>query len=151
MTLKEIGKNMWHDYFVIVTGMLLSEAVFRQIFYAEAIIEHLELWRLLAGGWLFCMPHFIFYSRTELTKKQWLVRLAIHFCTLEVIVVGSARYLFGWLENDSAPVEYLVLATMVLMVYAVVMIGGGRRDRASADEINRRLGELKREEDKGSV
>lgn len=143
MPLKDIGRNMWHDYFTIVTGVLFCVILFND---KNIEIRVVNLWYILLSGVLYSLPYIVFYSRRELNKAQWLKRKVLHFILLECTVVGSAYLIFDWLEADGIIPGLPILILMVLAVYLIVVFTEWQRDRQSADKINQKLQELNREE-----
>ena len=145
MPLKDILKQMRKDYFVITTGVLFCEVSFCLLFMLEPTFTVKELGYVLLAGGLYALPHLAFYSKKELSKKQWRIREVLHFILLEATVIGSAHFLFGWLRAWNVA-QHVVMAGMILLVYLVVIFTGRQKDQYSAKKINKRLQEIIKEE-----
>ncbi len=145
MPLRDLLKQMCKDYFAITTGVLFCEVTFCILFMPEAIFTVKELGYVLLAGGLYALPHLAFYSKQELGKNRWLVRMILHFILLEATVIGSAHFLFHWLEEWDIT-QHVVMAGMILLVYLVVILTGWKKDQHSAGKINQRLQEMLDEE-----
>ncbi len=141
MPLKELLIRMIKDVFLITTGVVLCMSVYCMIYYPNDLIRISQLWQLLLPGILFSFPSIVFWAKKELSKSQWLIRSVYHFVLLEVVVVFSGRFVFGWLR-DAGISNYLVLMGEVLVVYLLVRFIGWKSDQGVALQINERLKEL---------
>lgn len=75
MPLKDTLAKMCNDYFLIVTGVVFSIALFGTLFNSDAELDIADIWNILISGVVFTLPHFVFVSRTELNKRQWRIRI----------------------------------------------------------------------------
>jgi branched-subunit amino acid transport protein AzlD len=147
MSAKEILRNMFNDYFVICTGITISQVIFCLIFDQDAFFSLTEMSSVIFSSAVFTLPHWIFWSKKELSKKQLIRRQVIHFFVLEILVVSCA-HLIGWLEGFNL-FEHMILMTFVLVVYIMVRLIGWRIDMSDSQLINERLAEFRKEDDGG--
>ncbi len=145
MPFKDILKQMFRDYFVITTGVLLSMTAFCMLFMPDSSFSVTELGYVLISGVLYVLPDLVFCAPRELSKRQWLIRKVFHFLLLEVTVIGSGHFLFRWLRSWDLT-QHIVMAVMVLVVYLAVIWIGWERERMNAKAINQKLRQLYQEE-----
>lgn len=140
MNLYDLVKRICYDFFMITTGILFCHITFCIIFSPDSIFHVWELCQIpIAAAITSCLA-IIFYSKKELTKKQWKIRSIVHLIALELVVLALAGP-FKWVETDSF-IQYFALFVMVLVVYAVVLILGWRSDRLLASQINQALKDI---------
>lgn len=145
MPFKDILVKMRNDYFVIVTGVLFCQSFFCMLFVPEADLTIANLWYILIGGGIFTLPHLVFLSASDLSKRQWRIRIILHVLLLEVTVIGSGHLLFDWLDGWDMT-EHVVMAVMILAVYLTVMTIGWKKDVSNAEKINQMLKVINKEE-----
>ena len=77
----------------------------------------------------------VYYSRGELSRRQWWIRTAIHTVLVECVLL-AAGYFFGMYKGVLGFVLFFfVILTVDLIVRAVTFLN----DKNTADEINARL------------
>lgn len=78
---------------------------------------------------------FIFYSKVELNRKQFLLRVVIHFFAIISIVLGEG-YFFSWWDS---PLGMLIVLLVFFCVYAAVWIATSIWDKRDSQRINAAL------------
>ena len=144
--MKDFLKKMLRDFFTITAGCFLSSTVFCTVFYPDVSFNITAMWSLVSLGVVTTLPHFIFFSRKELGKRQMLTRQIIHGCVLFGILLTFA-YTLGWIEKGSI-IQPLVFILLVGMVYFMVGFLSFHHDKKVARELNERLQRYKRNESK---
>jgi len=142
--MKDFLKKMLRDFFTITAGCFLSTTVFCTIFYPGVSFNITAMWYLVSLGFVTTLPHFIFYSRKELGKKQMLTRQIIHACVLFGILLTFA-YTLGWIEKGSV-VQPIVFILLVGLVYFMVGFLSFHHDKKVARELNKQLKQYKSHE-----
>lgn len=140
MELRELLKRMINSYFVIYGCSMMGTLLYSLIFMPDEVynVEYFE-WMLvfsLAGD----LPALVFYSRKELTKRQWQGRLIIHFALLEAVLLVMAKYL----KMYRTFLQGAVFAGIVLLVYILVRAVCFAGDFQTAKDINDKLRELRK-------
>lgn len=139
MELRELLKRMINSYFVIYGCSMMGTLLYCLIFMPDEVynIEYFE-WMLvfsLAGD----LPTMVFYSKKELTEKQWRVRLIIHFVLLEAVLLVMAKYM----KMYRTFLQGAVFAGIVLLVYVLVRAVCFAGDFQTAKNINDKLKEIR--------
>lgn len=135
--MKDFLKDMLRDFFIITTGILISATVFCTIFIPERPFGIGFLWQIIAMGVFSTLPHFIFFAKKELTKKQMLTRQIIHACVLLALLLTLA-HVWGWVDLHNAA-GVMVFITMVGFVYMLVTLFSLHHDKKVAEALNARL------------
>lgn len=141
MSLKEILKNMVRDYFIITTAILMCVIVFCSIFDQEAAFTLKELKTFLLLGAVTDLPTLIYYSKKELTAKEFEIRFILQM----IIIAGIVTFTLsrnGWMDS-SRLIEMIVVLGEVCAVAILVRYGFWRRDKILSDKINQRLLEIR--------
>lgn len=140
MDLMELLRRMARSYPVIVTGALLCTVVFCSIFAPSAPFG-VEMFRqLLFIGVVGVLPHAVFYSKKEISKRGMLLRYALHMLLLlSLLLICAIRW--EWVDANSLP-QIGLFVLLVLAVYAVVLLTVMRKDQKTADRLNERLQEF---------
>ena len=142
MSFEEIKKGLIHDFFIIVTG-----TVFGTLFHCWLLAPDVTFsvdyffWMILfslAGD----VPLLLFYSKKELSEKQWMIRKILHFLVLELLLLGIGNMLEMYEDVLSGVMFALTVAAVYLLVCAI----GHQSNRQLAVKLNRRLEKL-REDD----
>jgi small-conductance mechanosensitive channel len=144
MSAKEILRKMFNDYFIICTGIVISQVIFCLIFNTEAFFTLTEMGYVIFSSAIFTLPHWIYWSRKakELSKKEIIVRQIVHIFVLIFMVVGYG-HLVGWL-NGFVLQEHIVMVVSIMFVYVMVRLFSWRRDMMDSKWINERLAELQK-------
>lgn len=144
--MKDFLRKMLRDFFVITAGCFLATIVYCTIFYQDVTFDLNALWLTVVLGFVTTLPHFIFFSRKELGKKQMLTRQIIHACVLLGILLTFA-YTLGWIERGSI-VQPTVFIVLVGMVYLAVSVLSFHHDKKVAEQLNTGLKQYKSHESK---
>mgnify|MGYP000984703217 FL=1 len=116
-SLKEIIKEVIKDFFIITVAMLFVVSLANSI----ALIEYYPPyfpWVVMGTGAVTSIPSLLFYFKEEPTKLQARIRIVIHFCLIQAIVMTEG-FLLGWYKNF--PMALLVFA-MITAVYLLTFL-----------------------------
>ena len=86
---------------------------------------------------LVALACFIFYSKKELNKKQYIIRVICHYVITNIILVGGGKH-FGWLNMDKNE-NILGFMALVLIIYIVIMAITVKRDQKDSQQMNKAL------------
>ena len=116
-SLKEIIKEVIKDFFIITVAMLFVVSLANSI----ALIEYYPPLFSVGCNGNRCgnfNSDSAFYFKEEPTKLQARIRIVIHFCLIQAIVMTEG-FLLGWYKNF--PMALLVFA-MVTAVYLLTFL-----------------------------
>lgn len=97
---------------------------------------------LIAMAAITSLGSVIFYNKTELTKKQFLVRVILHFILLVSVELGLG-YLFKWWSHWDG---ILINLGIFLIIYVSVWVITAIQDHHSSERINKALKNKQNEE-----
>ena len=100
-------------------------------------------WVMMLTGVLGSLPSLLFFFRNEPTKKQFYIRVIIHFFAIEAVILIEGRSL-GWYSTFG---NMLIIAAMVLAVYALVWVFSYISEKTLAVNINKALQNFNNDED----
>jgi len=104
-------------------------------------VFHLDfLWKMLLFSLGADLPLFVFYSRKEFSSKQYIIRVIIHACLLEAILLPSGYFIGLW----GGVGGFFIFFFVVLLVDAAVMVLTYVNTKTCADKINAAIKERKR-------
>ncbi len=138
--MRDIFKLVLTDFFIIIFGVLLVTSVPE---YIASFISGVEFttypaeypFIVIITGVLGALPSFMFYFRNEPTKKQFNIRLILHYLVVEIIIMTEGFFL-KWYENI---LEGIIIFVFVLIVYAIVLLCTMFISQDTANSINKAL------------
>lgn len=98
---------------------------------------------LLLIGATSALPSLLFYFKKEPTRRQFVIRVILHFCCIMAVVLGEG-WLLGWYESVT---DMLSVGAVVVIVYLAVWIITRRANKNAADGMNRALKNLNSDEE----
>ncbi len=141
--------KMLMDIFGKITfGVLIAAAVFISVFWGfDAEISVKVLWQILVVSAVCSIPILMFASdaEKELSKKGMFVRQLLYFIFVNIAVLGLGK-LFGWFSFQNLSMVIL-MEILIIAVYAAVNIICYLSDRATAQNMNEKLQEMKKKKE----
>lgn len=141
-SLKEIIKEVIKDFFIITVAMLFVVSLANSI----ALIDYYPPdfpWIVMGTGAVTSLPSLLFYFKEEPTKRQYRIRIAIHFCVIQAIVMTEG-FLLNWYTNL---LMALVIFAMITAVYLLTFIFSYITSTNTANSINESLKKFNADED----
>ena len=90
---------------------------------------------LLLVGSTSALPSFLFYFKGEPTRRQFIIRIILHFICIMGVVLGEG-YFLGWYGSA---LDMAIVAGLVVLVYAAVWIITMRSNTKAEQGINEAL------------
>lgn len=141
-SLKEIIKEVIKDFFIITVAMLFVVSLANSI----ALIDYYPPdfpWIVMGTGAVTSLPSLLFYFKEEPTKRQYRIRIAIHFCVIQTIVMTEG-FLLNWYTNL---LMALVIFAMITAVYLLTFLFSYITSTNTANSINESLKKFNADED----
>lgn len=137
-------KRIFLTFAMVLTGITICSAFFVTVFFpgVEFVIV---LWEIIAMSAASALGNLIFYSRRVIGRKQMLIRNIIHLIYIVIIVLGGA-FLWGWITPGRIG-QLVVMILLILITYSVVMYVNVKMENKTAEEINKKLSKLNKEEE----
>lgn len=135
-SLKEIIKEVIKDFFIITVAMLFVVSLANSI----ALIEYYPPyfpWVVMGTGAVTSIPTLLFYFKEEPTKLQARIRIVIHFCLIQAIVMTED---FAWLVQEFSYGAFGF--AMITAVYLLTFLFSYITRTSTAKSINESLKNL---------
>ncbi len=135
-------KRILRDFFTICSCVLIGATVFILAFLKEASIDASLLWQIIVVSLATSFLSLIFYSRRELSKRVYFIRIAVHYVLVNLVLFLSV-YFFDWFKLGKTS-TIIVFVLLVLLVYILVHISIYFIDNIKAKNLNKMLDEYKK-------
>jgi predicted neutral ceramidase superfamily lipid hydrolase len=139
-------KKVIQTYFYVLSGSIISAAIFMTIFLQDAYFNVEVIWQVIIMAAATSMGILIFQSKREISKKQMILRQIIHYAYINVVVLSCAM-LWRWVDIHQIT-QIIALILLVAGVYFSVTTAMFSNEKRIAESINQRLRSKYPEEDK---
>lgn len=131
-------------FFLVLSGCTISSTIFITIFVRDLEFNVVLLWEIIVMAAICTLGNLIYFSRSEISKKQMKVRMILHYFYINTVVLGCA-FLFGWIAAGYF-VQFLVILILIAAVYFGVMSVNFQKEEKAAENMNKVLRKLNLEE-----
>ena len=142
MNFKQLLK-MFCFHYVLIYGLTMIATYFWCLAIGDAFVPLDFFWKAMIFSLLADAPIFVFFSRKELTSKQYLIRIILHGILLEIALPAAGWFIGMWRGVGG----YFVFFATVLVVDASIFIITYLKTSVEAESINSALKERKREKE----
>lgn len=132
--IKGTAKLVFEQFLMITVGVLLGTSILFLIDGQEVIPVYYPF-EIIFIGFVTSLLSFMYYFKKEPTKKQFIIRVIIHFILLVIVVIGLGAMLNFYDSFEGA----LIVFVVILFVYAFVWIASAIINKKTSDEINEAL------------
>lgn len=131
-------------YFVYITTGILFVFITMLLIEGSDSISIQKLIQIPCAAFVTALVTVIIYSKEAVMKKEFYIRIAIHYLLLCVIMVilGTA---FEWIKIDLAGIMIMVISTAA--IYVFTFAGAYLSSKSEAEKLNKAL-KSKREQRK---
>ncbi len=141
MSLKELLRRIAMQFFVTYTATMAITIIILKYSpgeQPEITVDFLR--RMMLFSLCAVLPGIVYYSKGELSKKQWWIRTAVHTVLLETVLLSMGAF-WGMYQGIGGMVLFAAIILAVdLFVGGVSYIN----DRGTADEVNKALKERRK-------
>ncbi|CAH0119717.1 DUF3021 family protein [Paenibacillus sp. CECT 9249] len=139
MKLTELVNRIVKNYFIIFGSIVMTITILRQVFYPDTVFDLKSIYMIMAFSLIGALTGFILYSHHNISERNIRIRIAIHFCALELTLI-SLGYLLGIVESAAS---LILLAVEIAAIYVIVRLLSWQNDKRAAKKINEKLLALK--------
>lgn len=129
------------DFLIIFASIIIMITILRQIYYPHMAFDLKSIYIIMAFSFLSALMGFILYSPNEISEKHMRIRMAIHFFSLEILLI-SLGSLFEIVNHVS---EGIILALQIAFIYIIVRLLSWQNDKKEAQKINEKLKALRKD------
>ena len=135
--IKDILRLAVSHFFIITVCVMFVVSAANLLFYKDFnySIDGTFPWVMMLTGLLGALPTLLYYFPKEPTKKQFYIRVALHYLLIYAVILGEGR-LLGWFSTVP---QMLIIAAMILAVYGLVWLFSIIAEKTLADNINKAL------------
>lgn len=142
----ESVKKVIQTYFYVLSGSIISTAIFMTIFLRDLYFNVEVIWQVIVVSAITSLGTLIFHSKHEISKKQMRLRLIIHYTYINVVVLGGA-VMWQWV-NINRLSQIITMVLLIAGVYFSVTTAMFSNEKRIAESINQRLRSRYSEADK---
>lgn len=131
-------KEMLYTLPYVTTGVLFSTALFITIFAKDITLSVSLLWQILITSCV-CVLGNLVYPRREITAKQTVIRILIHYIYINIVVFSCAVF-FDWYDvRDIKKSEFMFISIMIVFIVVSNLVWQNAKHMTEA--LNNRLKE----------
>ena len=142
----ESVKKVIQTYFYVLSGSIISTAIFMTIFLPDLYFNVEVIWQVIVVAAITSLGTLIYRTKREISKNQMRIRHIIHFTYINVVVLGCA-IIWKWI-NINCLSQFITMVLLVAGVYFSVTAAMFSNEKRIAESINQRLRSRYPEEDK---
>lgn len=142
----EYIKGIIKTFIYVLSGIVISAAVFISIVIPEAQLDVRILWQIIIMAAVCTLGSTIYYSKWEYSKRQMKIRIVIHYLYTNLVVLGGA-ILWDWIDAQVIA-EVIFLMFLVAVVFIGVCLVMSRKEEKVAEILNQQLSKFHEEEHK---
>ena len=135
--IKDILRLAVSHFFIITVCVMFVVSAANLLFYKDFnySIDGTFPWVMMLTGLLGALPTLLYYFPKEPTRKQFYIRVGLHYLLINAVILGEGR-LLGWFSTVP---QMLLIAAMILAVYGLVWLFSSIAEKTQADNINKAL------------
>lgn len=135
--IKDILRLAVSHFFIITVCVMFVVSAANLLFYKDFnySIDGTFPWVMMLTGLLGALPTLLYYFPNEPTRKQFYIRVALHYLLINAVILGEGR-LLGWFSTVP---QMLLIAAMILAVYGLVWLFSIIAEKTLANNINKAL------------
>jgi len=123
------------DFLIIFAFIIIMITILRQIYYPHMVFDLKSIYIIMAFSFFSAFIGFILYSPNNISEKNMRIRMAIHFLTLEILLIALGS-VFKIVNNM---LDVVILAGQIAIIYLFVRLLSWHNDKKEATKINEKL------------
>ncbi|MBB4824800.1 hypothetical protein HNO89_002024 [Sporosarcina luteola] len=142
MKLSEFLQGIIKDFLIIFASIIIIITILRQIYYPDMAFDLKSIYILIGFSFISALTGFILYSPNQISEKKMRIKIAIHFFTLEILLITLSS-IVGIVKSGF---DISILALQIAVIYIIVRLLSWKNDIKEANIINEKLKTLKKNE-----
>jgi hypothetical protein len=139
MRLSEFIQKIIKDFLIIFASIIIIITILRQISYPNLTFDLKSIYIIMGFSFLSAVMGFMLYSPKDISEKKMRIRMAIHFFTLEILLIALGS-VFGIVNSA---LDIIILALQIAVIYILVRLLSWQNDKKEAKKINEKLKSFK--------
>ncbi|MGG3449921.1 DUF3021 family protein [Domibacillus aminovorans] len=141
MKLSEFVQKIIKDFLIIFASIIIIITILRQMYYPHMAFDLKSIYIIMAFSFLSALMGFILYSPNDKSEKKMRIRIAIHFFTLEILLIALGG-VFGIVNSA---LHVIIFALEIAVIYIIVRLLSWQNDKKEAQKINEKLKAFKKD------
>lgn len=141
MKMSEFVQKMIKDFLMIFASIIIIITILRQIYYPHMTFDLKSIYIIMAFSFISALLGFILYSPNDISEKKMRIRIAIHFFTLEILLIVLASVF----DIVNSATDGIILALQIAAIYILVRLLSWKNDKKEAQQINEKLKAIKQD------
>jgi O-antigen/teichoic acid export membrane protein len=133
-------QKIMKDFLIIFAAIIIIITILRQMYYPDLAFDLKSIYIIMAFSFISALLGFILYSPNDISEKKIRIRMAIHFFTLEIVLIVLASVF----DIVNSAVDGFILALQIAVIYILVRLLSWQKDKKEAQKINEKLKALKK-------
>ncbi|MDN3017980.1 DUF3021 family protein [Paenibacillus sp. BSR1-1] len=135
MKMAKFAQKMVKDFLIIFALIIIIITLLRQMYFPDTGFDLKSIYIMMAFSLLSSLLGFVLYSPNDSSEKKMRLRMAIHFFTLEIVLIALGSVF----DLVTSVLDGIILALQIAVIYIVVRLLSWRNDKKEAQEINEKL------------
>ncbi|MHC0037646.1 DUF3021 family protein [Pseudoneobacillus sp. C159] len=141
MKRSDLVRKLIRDFLLIFATIIMIITFLRQIYDPQTVFDLKSIYIIMAFSFISSLVGFILYSPNDISEQIMRLRRAIHFLTLEVLLIALASIF----DIVNSGVEAIILAVQIAAIYIIVRLLSWHHDKKETNKINEKLKSFKKE------
>ncbi|WP_419887005.1 DUF3021 family protein [Neobacillus niacini] len=141
MKMSEFVQKMIKDCLIIFASIIIIITILRQIYYPYMTFDLKSIYIIMAFSFISTILGFILYSPNDISEKKMRIRIAIHFFTLEILLIVLASVF----DIVNSTTDGIILSLQIAAIYILVRLLSWKNDKKEAQQINEKLKAFKQD------
>lgn len=133
--MSEFVQKMIKDCLIIFASIIIIITILRQIYYPYMTFDLQSIYIIMAFSFISTILGFILYSPNDISEKKMRIRIAIHFFTLEILLIVLASVF----DIVNSATDGIILSLQIAAIYILVRLLSWKNDKKEAQQINEKL------------
>lgn len=139
--MSEFVQKMIKDCLIIFASIIIIITILRQIYYPYMTFDLKSIYIIMAFSFISTILGFILYSPNDISEKKMRIRIAIHFFTLEILLIVLASVF----DIVNSTTDGIILSLQIAAIYILVRLLSWKNDKKEAQQINEKLKAFKQD------
>ncbi|KGM45039.1 DUF3021 family protein [Neobacillus niacini] len=141
MKMSEFVQKMIKDCLIIFASIIIIITILRQIYYPYMTFDLKSIYIIMAFSFISTLLGLILYSPNDISEKKMRIRIAIHFFTLEILLIVLASVF----DIVNSATDGIILSLQIAAIYILVRLLSWKNDKKEAQQINEKLKAFKQD------
>lgn len=141
MKFSEFVQKIVKDFLTIFASITIINTILRQIYSPNLALDLKSIYIIMAFSFISALIGIILYPLNNISETKMRIRIAIHFFTLELILIALGSIL----EIVNNTLDVIILVLEIAFIYILVRLLSWKNDKKDAKKINEKLKAFKKD------